>query len=342
MKKLITVAVLVASIASFSAWGQTCPSTYNYQTKNSTGQWLTASDWNSNPGYATNQSYTFNGTTYNNCVIIPASDVVQVIASNFHLANQNLVVQGKLTFDGGKLNLDQGYSIIVASGGLVCCTGTCNASDVISIGSGGTAVNVWGGGGGSTAPVAGPASSNGSGPLPIMLALFNAKVQSYSVALSWSTLSEVNFDYFSLQRSSDGKSFTEIAQIKGNGTSNEVHNYSHEDTDPIIGRSYYRLTSNDFDGYQETFKVVSIEYHGGKSFHVSPNPSDGSSVKLNFNFESDADAQVTIFDNVGSLLGTYRVSGSGAINFENTLKSGVYLAKYTSSSFTKTERFLVK
>jgi len=88
----------------------------------------------------------------------------------------------------------------VDTGGLVCCTGTCNASDVISIGGS----NVWGGGGGSTAPVSGPASSNGSGALPITLTSFGARVQFSSVNLTWSTSSELNFDYFSLERSIDG------------------------------------------------------------------------------------------------------------------------------------------
>lgn len=68
----------------------------------------------------------------------------------------------------------------------------------------------------------------------------------------------------------------------------------------------------------------------------------GSSVKLNFNFANDADAQVIIYDNLGSVVGTYRVTGSGLINMDNALKSGVYLAKYTSSSFSKTKRFIAK
>src|SRR5437899_10918394 len=133
------------------------------------------------------------------------------------------------------------------------------------------------------------------------------------------TSSELNFDVFSLERSYDGKSVSEIAQIKGHGTTNEQHNYAYEDTDPIIGRSYYRLTSNDFDGYQENSKVVSVVYYGEKKFHVSPNPSDGSSVKLTFNFENDAGAQVIIYDNLGSTIATYYVLRSGSINFENLL-----------------------
>ena len=176
--------------------------------------------------------------------------------------------------------------------------------------------------------------------LPITLRSFSSSLKENSIQLEWSTSSEINFNYFSLERSTDGKSFNEIAQVKGHGTTNDVHNYSYEDMDPYIGRSYYRLTSNDFDGYKETFNVVSVVYHGGKKFHISPNPSDGVSVKLHFNFDADADGIITIYDNVGSIVGSYPVAES--LTFANTLKSGVYLAKYSSTSFTKTERFLVK
>jgi hypothetical protein len=136
--------------------------------------------------------------------------------------------------------------------------------------------------------------------------------------------------------------FNEITRVKGHGTTNEMHNYSYADTDPIIGRSYYRLTSVDFDNYQETFNAISIDYQGEKKFHVTPNPAEGSTLQLSFNFVNDADAQVIIYDNLGSVVGTYRVAGSNVINIDNTLRSGVYLAKYTSSVFTKTERFIVK
>ncbi len=315
MKSYILVVALLLPSISFTQCLTTTPTYRSVAT--GTGLWTTAGDWLSQPPYA------LSGGAY-------------------------LVVNGTLAISG-QLNMDAGATITVGSGGLVtCCTSgwcggscvSCGSSDKIDIG----ATHAWAGGGGSanaTGPFAGPTTLN-SGGLPVVLDYFNALVSSNKVSLEWKTDSEINFNYFSLERSIDGKSFDEIAQIKGHGTTNEAHKYAYEDNDPIIGRSYYRLTSNDFDGYQETFRVVSVEYHGEKKFHISPNPSDGSSVKFNFNFENDADAQVIIYDNLGSAIGSYHVFGNASIDFENSLKSGVYLAKYTSATFTKTERFLVK
>lgn len=341
----------VSGLTPLLAQGCTSNTTFTYKTINSTGDWMTSGNWSASPNPATlsaasdanyaPHTYTFQGTPYANSVVIPSGDVVLVISSNFALHNANLVVKGSLTFDGGKLNLDAGYGIIVESGGTVCCAtgGTCNASDVISIG----ASNVWGGGGGSTGTVTGPTSCVSSCTvLPIIMTAFSAKANQSSVTLSWTTASELNFDYFSLQRSPDGTSFKEIAQIKGNGTTSQMHTYAYEDEDPIIGRSYYRFTSVDFDNYQQTFKVLSVDYQGEKRFYVTPNPSDGSTLGLGFNFANDADAQVIIYDNLGSVIGTYRVAGSSTINVDTTLKSGVYLAKYSSSTFTRTERFIVR
>src|ERR1041385_774558 len=120
MKNLIIILAFIGIMISSSIFAQTCPSTYTYQSKNSTGDWFpeNTSNWNTAPSYSNTSSYVYQGTTYTNCVIIPASDVVQIIASNFYLANANLVIEGSLTFNGGKLNLDHGFKLIIPTGGL--------------------------------------------------------------------------------------------------------------------------------------------------------------------------------------------------------------------------------
>jgi hypothetical protein len=177
--------------------------------------------------------------------------------------------------------------------------------------------------------------------LPITLTGLFSSLETTSINLKWSTASEINFDYFSLQKSADGKLFNEIAQVKGHGTTNERNDYSYEDIYPLIGKNYYRLTSVDFDNYRETFEVLVQDYSGGKDFHISPNPSDGQTITLNFNFDNK-DGQVIIYDNMGSIVGSFQANESGRVSFTNTLKDGIYFAKYSAPSFTKAIRFLVK
>jgi len=252
---------------------------------------------------------TNNGVIYN----VQASTDHMVVDGTLYGKN-NDAFTGSGTISGGSLNVKNGTT----------CGSPCPAT------------------GGFSSCTSGDSFCTTNSILPVTLVSFSAQAASSKIALKWSTASELNFDYFSLQRSGDGITFAEIAQVKGHGTTNEMHNYSYADTNPIIGRSYYRLTSVDFDNYQQIFNVVSIDFDGEKRFHVTPNPSDGSTLQLSFNFVNDIEAQVIIYDNLGSVVGTYHVAGSNAINIDNTLRSGVYLAKYTSSTFTKTERFIVK
>jgi hypothetical protein len=241
-----------------------------------------------------------------------------------------IVVDNTLDFGGLDIDLDGSGNIsagAITGAGNITCNNDSNCPNVSAS---------------SCSPSTSSFCTTGGFILPIELLFFKGDVASESVELTWATATELNFDYFSLERSNDGKAFNEIAQIKGHGTTNKQHSYSYDDKEAIIGRSYYRLISNDFDGYRQVFNVVSIDFQGKKAFTVSPNPSDGTSVNLNFNFANETGGQVIIYDNVGSVVGTYSVALNGSINFTHTLTTGIYMAKYTSASFTKTERFLVK
>jgi len=178
-------------------------------------------------------------------------------------------------------------------------------------------------------------------PLPVTLIGFIATNINDGILLNWSTATELNFDYFSLQKSSDGQSFYEIAQVQGHGTTNVAHSYSYEDKSPLIGKNYYRLTSVDFDNYQETFKVIEQDYTGAKDFMVSPTLTDGTSVTFNINFEA-SNGSVTIYDQLGSPVASYQVNETSNVLFANPMKSGIYLARYSSPVFSKTVRFVVK
>lgn len=66
---------------------------------------------------------------------------------------------------------------------------------------------------------------NGGGALPIELLEFTAKSDlNNSVALEWTTASEVNNDYFELQKSNDGVNFETFAKVKSKGNSNTQKN----------------------------------------------------------------------------------------------------------------------
>ncbi|NLR93310.1 T9SS type A sorting domain-containing protein [Flammeovirga agarivorans] len=84
--------------------------------------------------------------------------------------------------------------------------------------------------------------------LPIELADFEVVKQENRAIIKWITLTEINNDYFILERSKEGKNWQEIMRIDGQGNSSISQKYEVEDTSPIRGQSFYRLRNVDFDG----------------------------------------------------------------------------------------------
>jgi hypothetical protein len=180
-------------------------------------------------------------------------------------------------------------------------------------------------------------------PLPIQLLFFSVNRVEKRLVLEWTTASELNFDYFSVERSSNGKDFTEISQVKGHGTTNERNHYKLQDNQPLIGKNYYRLKSVDFDGYSEYFNVIVIDYSGDKSFLISPNPSEGSAINFVLNFSPDENTIIVIYDNRGTAIGfASSIQNQNTFTFSNPLNSGMYYAKMTSKNFTRVEKFIVR
>lgn len=96
-------------------------------------------------------------------------------------------------------------------------------------------------------------------PLPIKLLSFAANCRDGKALIQWSTASEVNNDFFTIEKTFDGINFEFVAKIKGAGNSNTVLNYNYIDNNPGNGKVYYRLSQTDFDGTTETFDLISFE-----------------------------------------------------------------------------------
>ena len=115
------------------------------------------------------------------------------------------------------------------------------------------------------------ASVSNENPLPVELISFNAKLNNNVVDLTWQTASEINNDYFTLEKSKDGINWLAFAEQPGAGNSNTTINYVDIDYTPFQGVSYYRLKQTDFNGVFEYSKTVSIN-NNGSDISVYPNP----------------------------------------------------------------------
>ena len=132
--------------------------------------------------------------------------------------------------------------------------------------------------------------------LPIELASFDLEKADHSVSLSWSTFSEINNDCFNIQRSSNGLYFETIGNVKGNGNTQEIMNYSFIDIDPLNGSSYYRLEQVDFDGSTSYSAIKSVYFTNSKEITIFPNPTSDYLTIENFDVSN---SNISIYNILG-------------------------------------------
>ena len=97
-------------------------------------------------------------------------------------------------------------------------------------------------------------------PLPVELIYFEGTGYQFFNLLKWSTATEHNSDYFSVQRSSDGFDWSEVVTIQSTGNSTEKTDYTYIDSYLNNGTIYYKLIQYDFDGKYKEYGPISITY----------------------------------------------------------------------------------
>jgi autotransporter-associated beta strand protein len=166
----------------------------------------------------------------------------------------------------------------------------------------------------------------GSGTaLPIKLFSFTAEREKTNALITWSTASELNSDYFSIERKNLFGEFKEIGTIKGSGNSNLIVPYSFTDRNPLSNvNNYYRLVQNDFDGNQEIFGPVRVSFEEDLEYvSLWPNPFINN-LNLEFNEEFDFN-QMVISDAQGRVVfEDHNVSGNLIIIPTDSWIVGIY------------------
>ena len=216
-----------------------------------------------------------------NNVVIETGAAVHV-TDDFNNSSASLVIDGDLDIDG---NFDNQQNGVITGSGTVTYAGTCDSMGTVN---GETGMTVCDGSGVIIL-----------GSLPIELLFFNAEAMEDKVLLTWATASEEGFDYFTVERSTDAQEFYAIDTIPGNGFSESRIDYSYIDISPILGRSFYRLKAQDFDGFIEYFEIVSVVFDS-RFVKVFPNPAkSGRNIKVAVSLDSNEEAQLTLYTTSG-------------------------------------------
>lgn len=144
--------------------------------------------------------------------------------------------------------------------------------------------------------------ARGGRPLPVDLITFKVACENGKLLVNWTTASEVNNDYFTLERSRDNVNFEPVNITDGAGSVSVSNNYSYADVSVLQGTVYYRLKQTDFNGQSKYSSVISA---------TSCNDIKPFSI-INTQYTTH-DLQITIESNVTQLVGIHVTSADGKI-----------------------------
>ena len=341
----------------------------------SDGIW-SASIWSTNPNAATGVTLPgamSGGTINNGNNIVIRHEITKSDDLRINNGGDIIVANGG-TFDLDDLTVSNGGTVSVSSGGSLSATtitanGTINNSGSIdtpslTINNNGTINNNPGGTiSADNISTSGSGTLNNSGSvvttdctsiggscsstLPVVLVYFKASLQGESAVLSWQTLTELNNDYFTVERSGDGLEFEAIGRIQGSGSTKEARNYSFTDEWPLAGRSYYRLRQTDFDGTTEIFPAVMLSRtQAASEAMLYPNPVGEDAPRLVLSGLSEREAlRLSLCDLNGRMIwqGSLQPQSGGQIDQRieelAALRPGAYLLNATQSGRQFVQKF---
>jgi hypothetical protein len=189
------------------------------------------------------------------------------------------------------------------------------------------------------------------GVLSVSLLAFTAKTIDNSVKLEWSTANEKNNSHFDIERSLDGRNFSKIGQVKGNGSTTQSFDYSFLDSNFSSKTRYYRLKQVDFDRKASFSNIISIKSDfRERNVRVFPTlVNDWITVEL----ITSNDVELVVFDMIGRVILSKKVqntveernpdsfgNGGFSVNLDlNNLTKGMYFLSVKSNLGIETFKF---
>jgi hypothetical protein len=174
---------------------------------------------------------------------------------------------------------------------------------------------------------------NNSVVLPVEFLFFQAKrFADQQSLIEWATASEINSDYFEIQRLEDDENWSTIATVKAAGNSNQRIYYSYVDRNAIAGINYYRIEQFDFDGSFIQTEVKTVVFKSKTECLVYPNPARDQIIITTSSDEYIS--RIDVFSAQGTLIKTFTENnnhGRAEINISDWA-NGSYLLRISSDS----------
>lgn len=173
-------------------------------------------------------------------------------------------------------------------------------------------------------------------PLPITLTNFEAQVVDEIIAINWNTQSEINNDFFTLEKSTDGVNYGLFKTVPGNGNSNIPIEYSAVDDYPVYGKNYYRLSQTDYDGNTTQFSPVLVNYENDENgYHYDPL---SGTIFCSGKLANDEDLFISIYDINGKIVSQFKYVEQESLK---SLPEGIYLVSVDDGSIMRNFKVVI-
>lgn len=168
--------------------------------------------------------------------------------------------------------------------------------------------------------------------LPVELTGFTSSVWGNTVALNWTTSTEINNSHFEIERSFN-EEWTKAGSVQGSGTTSMPVSYSFTDKDLLPGTYEYRLKQIDFNGnfsYHNLANDVIVEVPDVFSLNQNyPNPFNPVTT-IGYQIPFSGYVSIRVFDAKGkemiSLINEFQNPGFHKIDLDaSELPSGAYI-----------------
>jgi hypothetical protein len=192
--------------------------------------------------------------------------------------------------------------------------------------------------------------------LPVELISFTYKSVNYSIKLEWETATEINNNYFEIERRNSDASWAKVGEMQGAGNSNIPSQYFFLDKQfTSNGIYYYRLKQVDYNGQLKYSNEIEVNVNFLPSVYSLennfPNPFNPSTV-IRYSLAFDSNVKLTVYNSIGQvvvseLAAGFKKAGTYDINFNAySMNSGIYFYSIRVNStdgkhsFTSTKKMI--
>ena len=173
---------------------------------------------------------------------------------------------------------------------------------------------------------------------------FSAAYQEKQTTLSWKAICDNKFNYFDVEHSTDGRSFSRLKTVLP-GDRVKLNAYEFIHTNISEGKHFYRLRMVDGNGEARYSSVVYVQTRDGALTGMNCNTRFNNSIDIVFQHDSDSPVAVQLFDQTGKLLRNKEVMGKTGSNFiqlndVQNLAPGNYILAVKKGTEVKTKKLV--